>query len=242
MVSFCIPAHNEARHLPATIAAIHRAAAGLEYEIVVADDASSDGTADVARADGAAVVSIDRRQIAAARNAAAAQARGGFLIFVDADTCVTEAAVRQAIAAMSAGAAGGGGPVVFDGRVPLYARVAMPLLMWFFRVLKYTGGAYLFCTREAFEAAGRWDETLFASEEIALAKELKKIGRFEIVRDPVVTSGRKLRTHGARELLGAAWGAIRSRGESLRQREGLEVWYGPRREDPHPPADPAKFR
>ncbi|CAG0966272.1 Validoxylamine A glucosyltransferase [Phycisphaerales bacterium] len=232
LVSFCVPAHNEEKYLPATLAAIHHAAHALQYEIIVADDASTDATAAIARANGASVVSIGRRQIAAARNAAAALARGPLLIFVDADTRVTPAAVRQAIAAVERGVVGGGGPVRFDGVVPLYARLAMPPLMWLFRIFRYTGGAFLFCTRPAFDAAGRWDESLFASEEIALANALKKLGRFHITRDGVITSGRKLRTHALGELLSAAWGAAKSRGQSLRRREGLEVWYGPRRDDP----------
>jgi glycosyltransferase involved in cell wall biosynthesis len=46
VISFVVPAYNEERCLPATLEAIHAAARalGLEYEIVVADDASTDAT------------------------------------------------------------------------------------------------------------------------------------------------------------------------------------------------------
>ena len=54
------------------------------------------------------MVAVNHRQIAATRNAGAKAATGELLIFVDADTVVTEAAVRAAVAAMRVGAVGGG--------------------------------------------------------------------------------------------------------------------------------------
>jgi dolichyl-phosphate beta-glucosyltransferase len=56
-LSVVIPAYNEARRLPATLVRVgeHLAARGVPHEIVVVDDGSSDGTADVARAAGGVV-------------------------------------------------------------------------------------------------------------------------------------------------------------------------------------------
>jgi dolichyl-phosphate beta-glucosyltransferase len=56
-LSVVIPAYNEALRLPATLERVagHLGARGRAYEVVVVDDGSSDGTADVARAAGAAV-------------------------------------------------------------------------------------------------------------------------------------------------------------------------------------------
>ena len=47
VISFVVPAYNEEKYLPATLASIHAAASalGLSYEIVVANDASTDATA-----------------------------------------------------------------------------------------------------------------------------------------------------------------------------------------------------
>src|SRR4029079_16650009 len=86
MISFVVPAYNEEELLGATLDAIHTAAVatGQDYEIVVADAASSDRTADVARAHGARVVSASHRQIASTRNAGAREAKGDLLLVVDA--------------------------------------------------------------------------------------------------------------------------------------------------------------
>src|SRR5258708_39128617 len=71
MVSFIVPAHDEEILIGATLRALAAAgrALGDPFEIVVADDASSDATVAIAREHGARVVSIQRRQISAARNA-----------------------------------------------------------------------------------------------------------------------------------------------------------------------------
>ena len=113
MISFIVPAFNEELELPSTLTAIRSAAtvAGQEYEIVVVDDASTDATVEVAKNFGVEVVSIDRRQIAAARNAGAHAARGDILFFVDADTRINARHIVDAIAALKAGGAGGSGAV-----------------------------------------------------------------------------------------------------------------------------------
>ena len=120
--------------------------------------------------------------------------------------------------------------MVFDGKVPLYARVITPLVNFGFRLKGRSGGAFFFCTRSALKAAGGWDETVFAAEEILLAIELKKLGRFVVIREPVLTSGRKLRSHGFGELLAVLVNVARDP-ERLKSREALDVWYGPRRRD-----------
>src|SRR5437588_357149 len=88
MISFIIPAYNEELELSWTLAAISAATSGVARpcEIIVVNDASTDATARIASQAGAEVVSIDRRQIAAARNAGAQAAQGEYLFVVDADT------------------------------------------------------------------------------------------------------------------------------------------------------------
>src|SRR5688572_19307503 len=110
MISFVIPAHNEAALLGDTLRILRASAdeLGEPFEIIVVDDASTDATAEIARNGGARVQRIERRHIAASRNAGAKVARGELLVFVDADTHVPVETLRQALAAIRNGAVGGG--------------------------------------------------------------------------------------------------------------------------------------
>lgn len=234
MVSFIIPAYNEERLLGPTLFALHAAgqATGEPYEVIVVDDASTDGTAAVAEAHNARVVRVAHRQIAATRNSGAKEAKGDRFIFVDADTIVNEAVVRAALDALHDGAVGGGAEVKFDGNLPLYARVLIPLNVRVFRLARLSAGCFLFCTRRAFEAIGGFDEKLYGSEEIAISRALKRQGKMVILRESVTTSGRKLRAHSGWELL-RVMGKMALRGsKSVQNREGMAIWYEERRDDP----------
>jgi glycosyltransferase involved in cell wall biosynthesis len=238
-VSFVIPAYNEELLLPRTLDSIHATARalGLDYEIVVADDASTDRTATIAAEKGARVVCVRNRMIAATRNAGARAAMGGVLIFVDADTLVPIGPVKEALEVVALGGPAGGASCTFDGKIPGWARVVMGLLLLLYRWARLTPGAFLFSSREAFDAVGGFDESVFGGEEVLMARTLDRFARtrglrFTIVRSPIITSGRKLRAYRGRELLVVlARLAVRGR-RAARQREGFEMWYGPRRHDP----------
>ena len=235
MISFIVPAYNEERLLGATLQAINAVAQVLDEpcEVIVVDDGSTDRTADIGREHGAQVVAVAHRQIAATRNAGARAARGDVFIFVDADTLVHEALVRLALQAMREGAVGGGAVVRFDGAMPLYARVMVPLVVKLLQIGRLAAGCFLFCKRTAFEAVGGFDEAWFAAEELGLSQALKKEGTFVILREPVLSSGRKLRTHSAREMWALLGHLVRGGLGAVRQRKGLDLWYAQRREDPH---------
>jgi glycosyltransferase involved in cell wall biosynthesis len=234
VISFVIPAHNEERLLGRTLAAIHSAAetAAEPYEIVVAVDSSTDGTARLAAECGAITVSVSCRQIAATRNAGARAASGDMLVFVDADTQVNHNAVEEAARAMRQGAVGGGAGIRFDGRVPLYARLLRPVALLSFRLTRTAAGCFLFCTRTAFAAVGGFDEKYFGAEEVVMSKALKAQGKFVILRTTVVTSGRKLRAYSANELMLSMLRLALGGRKAVQKREGLELWYSERRPDP----------
>jgi glycosyltransferase involved in cell wall biosynthesis len=231
-LSVIVPAWNEAASLPATLAALREAiaAAAVPAEIVVVDDASTDATAAIAAAAGARVERVEKRQIAAVRNAGAAAARGTLLVFVDADTIVPPATLRAAVAAMEQGAAGGGANVRLDAPAPWPIRLPLWIFMAVYRLLGHAAGCFLFCRREAFEAAGGFDERFFASEEIGLSKALRRQGRFRKVGPPVVTSARKVRLYRPWPLFRDALLLLLRGPRAWQSRDRLGIWYEGRRE------------
>jgi len=231
-----VPAWNEEAVIAQTVGQLRSVAEelGRPYELVVVDDASSDRTAELAAAAGARVVRVEKRQIAAVRNAGAAATTAPWLVFVDADTWVPETVLRHALLELGSGAVGGGSRVAFDGR-------GHPLAEGFFeafKVLWYSqqlaAGCFLFARRDAFEAAGGFDERWFAGEEYWLSRALKERGRFAFLREEVVSSARKQRAgHGVGmllRLLGLTVLFFAGVRRPLQSRKHLGFWYDGTRE------------
>ena len=233
MISFIIPAYNEELELSSTIAAIRAAASGVSqpYEIIVVDDASADATAEIAAMAGARVVSINRRHIAASRNAGARAARGEYLFFVDADTRINRTHIAEPIAALEAGYSGGSARVLTDGFVPLWGRILVRIFCTVYFGLNLGAGAFLFTTRRNFDAVGGFDEQYFIGEEVYFSLALRKLGRFKVLREPILTSGRKLRMYSMRRVLVRLFSIIIGGPRAARSRDKLDVWYDGKREN-----------
>jgi glycosyltransferase involved in cell wall biosynthesis len=85
-VSVVIPAYNAARTLGATLRALRAQIDAPAFELIVVDNGSRDGTADIARDYGALVLTEALRGPAAARNCGLRAARGAIVAHLDADT------------------------------------------------------------------------------------------------------------------------------------------------------------
>lgn len=235
MASFIVPAYNEEHELSTTLAAIRAAASGAAqpYEIIVVDDASTDGTPEIAAQGGAKVIPINRRQIAAARNAGAHAAQGEYLFFVDADTRINRLHVTQAVAALEAGCAGGSARVALDGLMPLWGRILLRAFCTLYFGLNLGAGAFLFTTRRNFETIAGFDEQYFVGEEVFFSLAIRKLGRFKVLREPILTSGRKLRMYPAKQFLRDFFRVVVAGPRGARSRARLRLWYDGKREK-HP--------
>jgi glycosyltransferase involved in cell wall biosynthesis len=225
VISFIVPAHNEEAWIGRSLLAIREAmcAVPVDHEVIVVSDASTDQTKAIAREYGARVIQVGHRQISATRNAGAQDAHGDIFFFIDADTLIDSAAVRAALRAIHEGAAGGGCVPRFDGRLPLWFRIFYPLMVFTIRwVLRQTGGACLFCTRQAFAGTGGFSEEHYAAEEDVWVKALKPFRRAS-------RNGCHLRAQSAQPVILDDWPRIPAAGVSRRgwvspsRRPGLVV-------------------
>lgn len=94
--SVIIPAFNAGKTLPDTLFALKQQTVSPdEYEVVVVDDGSTDETAALARCFGTNCISQPNRGPASARNHGVRAARGGIILFTDADCVPDSDWIRQ---------------------------------------------------------------------------------------------------------------------------------------------------
>ncbi|QTN31984.1 glycosyltransferase family 2 protein [Akkermansiaceae bacterium] len=104
-LTFLFPCLNEAETLASCIAEVRKSLDGgsLEYEILVADNGSTDESREIARANGARVVEVSEKGYGAALRGGFGAAAGRYVMFADADATymlehsleLYEAAVRE---------------------------------------------------------------------------------------------------------------------------------------------------
>jgi cellulose synthase/poly-beta-1,6-N-acetylglucosamine synthase-like glycosyltransferase len=144
------------------------------------------------------VVSCGEHNISAVRNAGASATAGDLLVFIDADTLVPDTLFETIAAAMEDDRCVGGAVAVRYG--PIARRwMALYLTGWRFwsRIFSMKQGAAQFCRRDAFEALGGYDQTIFMSEDIDFYWRLARFARQRgghlrfIERPSVVTSTRR---------------------------------------------------
>ena len=138
--------------------------------------------------------------------------------------------ITEAIAALEAGYAGGSARVMIDGAIPLWARVFVRAFCTLYFGVNLGAGAFLFTSRRNFDLIGGFDERYFAGEEVYFSLALKKLGRFKVLREPILTSGRKLRMYPAKQILLNLFAVIVRGPGVIRSRAKLEMWYDGKRE------------
>jgi hypothetical protein len=214
LVSFVIPALNEAQYIGATLDSIQQAMSRggqQHYEIIVVDDGSADDTAKIAIQHQARVLQVCQRNIAAVRNSGAREARGKFLIFVDADTEVSDALLGEAVHAMSHRMIWGTALAVPSDACPLWARLGLTVFNHYYVYRrKCAYGFFFVVNRQAFQELGGFPEMTNEGEDMALSKLLaEKHGPPRVLRSRVATSARKAAQFGFLYHLRMCWLALR---------------------------------
>lgn len=201
VVSFVIPARNEAGHVERALASVAAQAWRLaELEAVVVDNGSRDGTSRVVEKFAGRHPELCVRLVAEpvrgrgrAKNAGARAARGEWLIFLDADSVAAPDLVRAVLGHAQAGYPAGSICVVADSEDPL-DRAFFALLE--FGKRRFGIRAQMFyCRRDLFWHAGGFDEELEIAEDLDFLRRLQAAGvpTCHVTEACIATSPRRLR-------------------------------------------------
>ena len=205
-ISIVVPAYNEEKYIGDCLQSIVANRTDDIFEIIVINNASTDGTAEVAgKFPGVRVVAEPQKGLTRARQRGLTEAKGDFVAYLDADTRMpTEwlATVKKEFSRdpRMVSLSGPfhyydlppGKKMIAEGR---WGLTAMPTFwMVGFMIL----GANFIARREALIQAGGFDANIsFYGEDTDIARRLNKIGKAKFsMRFFIIGSGRRLMEEG----------------------------------------------
>ena len=211
-LSVIIPARDEEETITeAVISAFEGGAA----EVVVADGGSSDATMELARQAGAMAIS-DPSPRGRRLNLAAAATSGEILLFLHADSRLPENAANAIAIAIDDGACGGGFRIRFRENARRLELVAAMINLRSALTRAPWGDQAQWIRREIFEQMGGFLETSLM-EDYELSLRMRRLGKTVLLRERVVTSGRRFLDRGILVTTATNWWII------LRWRRGASA-------------------
>jgi GT2 family glycosyltransferase len=183
-VSVIVCTHNGERTLAQCLERL-RDLSYPDFEVIVVDDGSIDGSADIARAHGARLVQTEHRGLSFARNAGVARATGEVVAFLDDDAYPDSDWLHYVAAALRANAhAGMGGPNIppdDDGLIAdcVAAAPGGPIhVLISDREAEHVPGCNMAFRKAALEEVGGFDERFrVAGDDVDVCWRLQESGR-----------------------------------------------------------------
>lgn len=193
--SIIIPALNEAKNLAACVTCIRESILdNTNYEILVADCGSTDGTMDIARALGCQVApaqGIERPCRAAGLNLGAGAAQGEVFVFLDADTLLPaefDRAIAQSLADPKV--VGGAFHMRFIEKGFGLSVITFVNYVRYHAWKEYYGDQAVFVRADVFRSIGGCPAAEIL-ESAFLCRALRQKGKLELLQATVQTSARR---------------------------------------------------
>ncbi len=217
LVTVIVPVRDGARYLASCLAAIEADPyPAAQREILVADNGSTDGSMEIARSLGARVVLKPGVRVSALRNAAAREAKGDLLAFIDVDHRIAAGWLPAALAALSDSRVVAAGAPYSSPANPTWVQVMYDAMRDHASTTaptRWLGSGNLVVRKAAFDAINGFDPVLEACEDVDLCRRLRLQGG-TLISTPGMVSVHLGDPRTLRELF---------RGELWRGRDNLRV-------------------
>lgn len=210
-VSVVIPTLDEEAYLPHLFDSLDRQTLRVR-EVIVVDASSRDRTVDIARQRGARVIEGGGLP-GFSRNLGAREARGAWLLFLDADLRLPPDTLERMLDEMHRARLDAASTAFVPDHGGLGLRLQHRLSSDYFWLSSRLGwshsiGGFLFVRRSLHERIGGFDERVRVAEDQDYALRLARAGRYRFTRRPVVEiAARRFDTQGLWRM-SAKWLAI----------------------------------
>ncbi len=195
-LSIIIPVLNEEENLPRLLASVQKQlfGSGLTYELIVADNGSTDRTPVIATENGATVVDAGGLTVGGARNRGAQEAEGNILVFLDADMILREGwvqAMQRILPQLAANQR-----QIIGGSIAAPPNASWIAQAWFpdrpvgttgNKGVRYVGSAHLLISRSFFNELGGFDPELRSAEDYDLCVRGRGAGA-QIYKEPALSA------------------------------------------------------
>lgn len=219
MISIIIPAYNEEKYLEKTLKSIHEQTSD-NYETIVVANGCNDNTEQIAQRYADRTIKINKPNVSLARNIGAFHAKGGILLFLDADTQLAKNALteiekqfspKDAVATL----------IAYPNARKLHYSILLNIKNALHSTKIFKGSSGVIITSKALLAETKgFDKSRIIKENRHLIKKLSRLGNYKVIHNTYATTSTRRYEN---------WGILRTTFFWLRNRwtNSKDVRYEP---------------
>ena len=198
-ISVVIPAFNEQKYIKSVFKGL-KSQTFKDFEVIVVDGNSTDSTREISSRNGAKIIIEPKKNIGAARNTGAKQAKGDLILFTNADTMASRDLLKGYLELFKdKKVVAASGPLTPLEKTTAFIRFGYFFASVILAKITFIGGkpaisgSNFIVRKSAFKRCGGFDESLYTYEDLDLAHRLKGLGDVRYMKDAsVATSTRRI--------------------------------------------------
>ena len=195
MISVIIPAYNEGRYIAKTLNSIKKQ--DFNHELIVVCNGCTDNTDKIAKKYTNRVFNLKEKNVSKARNYGAKKSKGEILVFLDADTCLSNNCLEIINESLNSSVVIGTCKGIPDSKKLIY-RILLGIKNSLYLTPWVNG--ILFCKKDVFKKINGFNENIKIREYRDLIKRALIYGKFTMSNAEVINSMRRFEKLGVAKI------------------------------------------